>query len=353
MKKINILSIDGGGIRGVLPAVIIREIENRLSEKTGKKEYISNYFDFIAGTSTGGILTACYLTPENNLPKYSASDAVNLYKNYGKDIFKKNKLRTIMSGFAILDEKYSAKNLEKLLDQFFKEQTIKEFIKPAIITSYDIEKREVIIHSKLDAEKESNHNFKIKDVTRATSAAPTYFEPAAIKNLNNEKFALIDGGVFASNPTMCAYSEVRNIDFKKVLNQKDKPSFPTAKDMFIVSIGTGTIEKSYPYKRMRKAGLALWVKPIIDIMMTSNADTVDYHLKQIFDTLTPEDKKNYIRLEPQLKKGNSKMDDVTSENLTNLELDALKFVYSNENTINNIVNHLLSDSVDKNTEILV
>lgn len=353
MKKINILSIDGGGIRGLLPAVIIREIENRLSEKTGKKEYISNYFDFIAGTSTGGILTACYLTPEKNLPKYDASEAVKLYKIHGNEIFKKSKIREITSLFSIFDEKYSAKNLEKLLLRFFENKTIKEFIKPGIITSYDIENRKVMIHNKLDAEKDEGHNFKIRDIARATSAAPTYFEPALIKNLKNDEFALIDGGVFASNPTMCAYSEARGIDFKKVLNKIDKPSFPTAKDMYIVSIGTGTVEKKYSYKKMKRAGLAAWVKPVIDIMMTSNASTVDYHLKQIYDTLEPKLKKNYIRLEPKIIKANAKMDDVTSKNLNNLELDALNFIYSNEMKINAIVDHLLMNDIEKDTQLFV
>jgi uncharacterized protein len=354
MKKIRILSIDGGGIRGVLPAVIIREIENRLSEKTGKKEYIADYFDLIAGTSTGGILTACYLTPnEHQRPKFSAADAVQLYLNKGKEIFKKNKLKNILSLFSVLDEKYDAKNLECILNDYFEDKTIKDFIKPSIITSYDIEKRKVMIHSQTNAQNKKCSNFKIKDIARATSAAPTYFEPALINNEDNNRFALIDGGVFASNPAMCGYSEARTIDFKKELNDTSKPSFPSAKNMFIVSVGTGTIEKKYTYQKMKKAGLAKWVKPVIDIMMTANADTVDYHLKQIYNTLNNEDQKHYLRLEPTLEKSSPKMDDVSEKNLKNLELDALNYVYKNETKINYIVENLFKNHIDKiNTSTL-
>jgi Patatin len=87
--KIRILSLDGGGIRGIIPATIMVEIENRLQMRTGNPDArIADFVDLIAGTSTGGILTSIYLCPgPDNRPKFAAKDALDLYLNNGKDIF--------------------------------------------------------------------------------------------------------------------------------------------------------------------------------------------------------------------------------------------------------------------------
>ena len=89
---IRILTIDGGGIRGIIPAVILDYIERGIQRKTSNKNAcLADYFDLIAGTSTGGILTCFYLLPsaskEGLHSKYPASEAIHLYANHGKDIF--------------------------------------------------------------------------------------------------------------------------------------------------------------------------------------------------------------------------------------------------------------------------
>ena len=78
-----ILSISGGGIRGIIPAIILSHIEKHVGKP------ISKCFDLIAGTSTGGIIATLLSVPENNKPKYSASQVVELYKQFGTQVFKK------------------------------------------------------------------------------------------------------------------------------------------------------------------------------------------------------------------------------------------------------------------------
>ena len=184
----------------------------------------------------------------------------------------------VKSGFGITDEKYSADELEEALQDTFQDKMLSDLLKPCIISSYDIRNakphffKQHKSHNKI-------FNYKIKDVARATSAAPTYFEAARIKNELGTPYALVDGGLFANNPTMVAYSEARTMKFP------DKINYPTAKDMLIVSIGTGSQSQSYSYKKVKDWGLVNWVKPIIEIMMSGNSSATHYHLTQIFDTL--------------------------------------------------------------------
>ncbi|HTB32442.1 MAG TPA: patatin-like phospholipase family protein, partial [Bacteroidia bacterium] len=93
-KTIKILSIDGGGIRGVLPATFLSALEEKLQETTGDKDFrLAQYFDLIAGTSTGGLLACMYLTPDDNnalIPKYTARQALEFYFGYGDSAFTPN-----------------------------------------------------------------------------------------------------------------------------------------------------------------------------------------------------------------------------------------------------------------------
>ena len=88
--------------------------------------------------------------------------------------------------------------------------------------------------------------------------------------------------------------------------------------MLIVSIGTGSVKKKYPYDDFKDAGMIKWIQPLIDIMMSGNSETVDYQLKQIYETLDPEHTKDYYRIQPLLDKADPAMDNAEQENLDNL-----------------------------------
>lgn len=321
MKKVRILSIDGGGIRGILPGVVLTRLEKKIQDKTGSQNLrLSDMFDFMAGTSTGGILTLAYLMPnENGQTKFTAQDAVNLYLDRGDEIFDANLWQRMKSGKGILDEKYNAKELEEALEDNFEDTKFNELLKPCIISSYDIRNGKPHFFKQHKSENKI-YNFKVKDIARATSAAPTYFETARIKNDIGTPFPLIDGGVFVNNPSLVAYSEVRSMTFNNINH------LPTAKDMMIVSIGTGSVSKNYEYKKAKNWGAVGWIKPIIEIMMSGNSQTVHYHLQQIFGTLNDNDKNDYHRLEPKVRTANIEMDNASIENMTKLKDDAISYL---------------------------
>ena len=311
-----ILSIDGGGIRGIIPGTILKYVEVKLQEFSGnKKARIADYFDLIAGTSTGGILGCCYLLKNktNDNPKYTAQQIVNLYLNHGKDIFHRTVFQRLSSGDGLLDEKYSKKELQKVLKKYFGDANLSELLKPTLITAYEIEKRKAHFFTQHNAS-ESGNDFLVRDVAEATASAPTYFECARIKDDLNRDYTLVDGGLFANNPTLCAYAEARKL-FKK---DDDSNGSITASDMLILSLGTGNSKKIYPYDKAKDWGMARWVKPVIEIMMSGVSETVDYQVRQIYDAICCPDQ--YLRIEaPLLKPADSEMDNASKKNLRALK----------------------------------
>jgi len=306
MKKI--LAIDGGGIRGIIPGQILIALERKLQLRTNNdRARIADYFDFFAGTSTGGILSCICLCPSEKDPgkaRFSAEQAVNLYVENGHRIFDVTLLQRILSMNGTRDEKYNAAELEALLDLYFGNLRLSQLLKPCLIPSYDIKRREARFFAQHDyASKGESSDFLVRDVCRATSAAPTYFETALVQSLSNVSYPLIDGGVFANNPALCAYSEVSNANGN-----------PTARDMFIVSLGTGSESKAYNYKEAKDWGAVGWIRPIIDVMMAGASETTHYHLTKIFAAAG--NNGNYIRIQPSsLGDANTEMDDASEPNI--------------------------------------
>ncbi len=344
MKKIRILSVDGGGIRGIIPGTILMQLEKILQKKSGSSNRkLGDYFDMIAGTSTGGILACLYLMPgENGKAKYSAEEAVDLYIKKGHIIFDRTLKEKILSAGGIVHEKYSQDALYGLLTNYFGDETLNHFIKPSLITSYEITDRKSIFFTSADATDDLN-NFKIRDVARATSAAPTYFSPAHIQSLDGQIYTLVDGGMFANNPALCAYAEARKTLFSKALNDNDKKDKPTAQDMIIVSLGTGSVKKQYHYNDFKHAGEIKWLEPVIDILMSGNSETVAFQLTEMYLTLEEEFQKNYYRIEPGLKEACSEMDEATAQNINNLYQAGLTYVHDNINVLEEIADKILEN----------
>lgn len=345
MKKINILSIDGGGIRGILPGVILAYLEKQLQGETDNPDArLSDYFDLLAGTSTGGILTCMYVTPDDNgKPKFTAQEAVDLYLTNGQAIFSIPFGRRILNLFGLFEARYPVKNLEKILSDYLEEKKLSEALKPCLITSYEIFQRKTIFFNKIDTTKNETRDFRLRDIARSTSAAPTYFKPAEIHSTYGNPLYLVDGGMFANNPSMCAYAEARTIKFSDISACKEKPDYPTATEMILVSIGTGSQGDSYPYRKAKKWGVVGWLKPLIDILMSGNSETVHYELKQLFGAADPANLANYFRLEPSVGTAQSDMDLATPENMHALEEAGKTFVSNNRNQLDKIVKLLIAN----------
>ena len=318
LKKV--LAIDGGGIRGIIPGQFLLEMEKQFGIS------VSDHFDLVAGTSTGGILTCAYLCPDgqSGRPKFSAEEVVGLYFEKGCQIFNIPTFHRIRTVGGLFDEKYPAAGLESVLQSYFGDIWLSELLKPTVITSYDIEKRKGHFFYQHKANQIEGYDFKVKDLCRATSAAPTYFECANIISKKAESYALIDGGVFVNNPALVAYAEGRQIF------ERDNGEKATAKDMKILSLGTGYTRKAYEYDKAKRYGMAQWVQPVIDVMMSASAEVADFQLQKIYDTIT--NPKQYLRVDSDLVHTdvNPEMDNTTPQNMKALKAHGIKLFEENK-----------------------
>jgi uncharacterized protein len=307
-KKVRILSLDGGGIRGVIPATILTWVEKELQRLSGNPDAkLADFFDMIVGTSTGGLIGCFLLVPDSENPlkcKNSAAEALKFYEEKGSFIFSK-RTGWIFRGIDYLRKgvRFPADNLESLLEKEFANLRMAQLTKHALITAYDLNSSSAVFFNSREVGKyKEEREFLVRDVLRSTSAAPTYFAPAKIKNLSKllleETFLInLDGGVFANNPTMCAYAEARSTNFEQIGLNK-----PSAKDMLVLSIGTGATKKRRKNRNNSgKKSLLGWASSISDIMMDGGLDTVNYQVNRIFESLEEEYRGNYLRLNVPMK----------------------------------------------------
>ncbi|WP_353279022.1 patatin-like phospholipase family protein [Wolbachia endosymbiont (group B) of Longitarsus flavicornis] len=293
-----ILSVDGGGIRGIIPAIILAEIEKRT------RRTIAEIFDLMAGTSTGGIVVAGLYKKDK--PQYSANDLVEFYREYGPYIFKSSFFRrSILSWFNCTQ--YPHKNIEYVLHKYFGDDVFKNTLSNVLITSYDIHNNCPFFFKSW-----KEGNIKLKDALRAATAAPTYFIPKHLK-IDQIDRVLVDGGVFANNPAACAYASGKKL-------------FPND-DIVLLSIGTGRTDRSIEYANSKRFGKIGWIKPLIHVMFSSSLDAVNYQLNQVIAD-------KYIRIQSQLKIASPDMDNITSKNIKSLQQEAKAMIEENQKVIN-------------------
>lgn len=337
---LRILSIDGGGIRGILPGQVLLALEQKLQEKSADPDArLADYFDLLAGTSTGGILTCLYLFPDSqrsSRPLFSAKEAVDIYLRHGNAIFKNDLRDKNFSAGNFMREKYPSDSIEALLKSYFGDVKLSELLKPCLITSYNILNRSTHFFTRHDAKEKKGYDFFLRDVARATSAAPAYFEPAHITSLTGISYPLVDGGVFANNPALCAYAEARH-QFRRPTGFKNV----TAADMFLLSVGTGSRKKKYNHDQEAGWGSQGWIEPTLDIIMSGATDTVDFQLKQIFDAA--DSGKNYIRIDPEMGDADTEMDNASDENLQALKEAGIAAAEKKEAELERIADFLLAD----------
>lgn len=293
-KLFRILSIDGGGIRGILPGQIMVSLEKKLQDATGDKDArIADYFDLIAGTSTGGILSCAYTCPdENGRPKFTAQEAVDIYLEFGDSIFSTPIMQKVTSVIGLFGPKYPPYVLENLLKEKLGETKISEALSNIIIPSFNLDDGDTKFFTSSDSKK-NKKDYYMWEVARSTSAAPTYFPASHAGNLRDSMKGFIDGGVFANNPTMCALVEAYkvDVDLHRKYHVESRgiagltPGNSVLENVFVLSLGTSNHDSNYPFEKHAHKGMVTWIKPLIDIMMSGVSETVAYQVEQLFRLL--------------------------------------------------------------------
>jgi hypothetical protein len=249
-----ILSIDGGGIRGLIPATILATMERQACKPLGQ------LFDLVAGTSTGGIIAAAVAA---GIPM---ERVVNLYRERASEIFSRGPAKRLTSLGGLADEKYEASGLKRCLKDVFGELRLSDLRTDVLITACTLSGAPHFFKSR-KARLDKADDYFLEDVCLATSAAPTYFPPAEITDVDGKvTHYLVDGGLVANNPAMCAVTEAF----------KAGEPFP-----WLLSIGTGADDSHMDIEAARHCGLLSGGAGVLKLAFGGPGNAVDCQCREL------------------------------------------------------------------------
>jgi len=284
-RKFRILALDGGGIRGAISAKILE----RVQEKIGQP--LNEYFDLIAGTSTGSILAASLVLGKN------PQELIEIYQKQGKQIFKTNFFRKNI-GYWLKQPKYSNEGLKTVLKDHFAEITLENLREESkkrypssnpkarlLILAYNTTQRATnFFLSPLVDEKPWYQKAKLWEVCLSSSAAPTFFPPYQFDLFQETstdsagEYTFVDGGVAANNPSLAAL--VHALGIEKIDGQR-----VNIEDISLLSIGTGRTTKPLEFEKVNSWGALNWASQIPEVFMGGQfqitADLCDQLIRSI------------------------------------------------------------------------
>jgi len=310
-NRFRVLSFDGGGVRGVIPAVWLTVLEERLGSP------LAEHFDLLAGTSTGAIL-AC--ASSAGIP---AAEILRDYEQLGREVFPacgarlwNRFLRTFTQGLSA--PKYDDAGLERALRGRFGARVFGELRVPTLVTAYDVSTRAAVVFKTAGRTRRGDpwrwDAVPVWEIVKASASAPVYLPAHLLGGA-----PLVDGGVVANNPAACALAEA-------VRMNRERPEGERAAydDFVVVSLGTGSSARSIPAAEAREWGGLQWVLPLIDVLFDGAADAVDY----IVDKLAPSGR--YVRFQMDLDPECDAMDDADPANLARLRDGARAWLESEQ-----------------------
>ncbi|RAM53175.1 MAG: patatin [Hapalosiphonaceae cyanobacterium JJU2] len=347
--KYKILAIDGGGIRGIIPALILAEIEKRTQKQ------IFSLFDLITGTSSGGIL-ALGLTkprlnpdPSNSSPiaEYSAEDLVKLFAEYGAEIFYEPFWEKILGKIEdiFIQPKYSSQSREEIFKQYFGDAFLATNLTEVFVPSYDIEQRiPVFFTNKVEKQQTGSHNFRklclgftLTDAALATSATPTYFPPHRIPTTHNTNgfYTLVDGGLVANNPAHLAILEAQ-------MGKQENKQILNLEEILVVSLGTGSLTSVYPYNEVKNWGLLQWGIPLLNMVFDGGSEVIAGQLERLFASSEQAIKNSYYRFQTFLPSDLEVIDNTKPENIRQLKALAHELITKKTQEIDELCGLLTS-----------
>lgn len=289
-----LLSVDGGGIRGIIPITMLTLLEEQLGKKPGE------LFDGFAGTSTGGIIAAALTVRDPANPKrplHSAKEIQDLYLNQGREIFANSYFHKMKTLFGLLGPKYEVEGFTNLLKQELGKASLKGSIKDLCLTSFDLLSHHGYLFENFHPP--ASGDCPLIDAVLATSAAPTYFPSHAFQGHN-----LVDGGLLDNNPSSWAYFEL--LKAGKFAN----------KEVYIVSIGTGYFPDASD--SASSENLLDAAPRVIDDLFDAADETIDETMQAL--------KVHYIRWQPLLySEKQAAMDNTSEKNVQELKAIAEEY----------------------------
>jgi patatin-like phospholipase/acyl hydrolase len=281
---LRILSLDGGGVRGVMSTVMLKALEERLGEP------LHRHFDLIAGTSVGAILAAAVAqgrTADEAQHVFESEIAATFEPKQGSLIHRV--VRQVRG-----KPKYCELALTASLRRIFGASVLGDAAVPVVVVAYDIMRKSPVAFR---SDNPKHKYLETWEVVKTSSAAPTIFEEHTIRYADNSPGYLVDGGLCANNPVLLALSEA-DADLHEIE---------------VVSIGTGAVRN----KKQQVRSVLDHSKVVAEAAFYGSSNTADRIAGRFLGS-------RYFRLQPPIHDGLAKLDGV--ENIPKLTDAALTYL---------------------------
>ncbi|XP_043690711.1 probable inactive patatin-like protein 9 [Telopea speciosissima] len=279
-KKTRILSIDGGGTKGIIAGAALIHLEDQIQAKTGDSQSrIIDFFDILAGTGIGAIFSAMLTADDGNgRPLFTARDAVKFVQEKHSEMFKIKH-----EGILRRRRRFSSKKFDKVLKEALSREngkvlTLKDTCKPLLVPCYDLNSSAPFVFSRADAAESPSFDFELWKACRATSATPSLFKPFHLTSIDGKTSCLaIDGGLVMNNPTAAAVTHALH-------NKRDFPSVNGVEDLLVLSLGNGPLSgpSPSPLRRQLHRNGECSTTSVVGIVLDGISETVDQMLGNAF-----------------------------------------------------------------------
>ncbi|MCA9507359.1 MAG: patatin-like phospholipase family protein [Myxococcales bacterium] len=293
-RPIRVLSLDGGGIRGILEVMSLTEIEDEIGKP------INQIFDVMVGSSTGGLIAlALSIGDEQGKAFYSARSLLEFYTKMGREVFHSTVSHKLSTGFGLWGPKYQSAVLKEHLERVLGDTMMSQALVPVIITGYHVDGETGVEFSSADAKEfPFDKDCLMREVAQATSAAPVYFDLANVEFSWGTLHGVADGGLYRNNPALIAYVNAHRM-------------FP-GRDIEVYSFGTGKIGAEELQRELNGRGLINWVGPILKHFQIGDIEADNTMLHKL---INEDGKQNFFRVDIDVHRDFRAMDNVKRKNI--------------------------------------
>jgi len=318
-----ILSIDGGGVRGLVAAIVLEALDAEF-RAAGKTCAVSECFDLIAGASSGAIIAAALAMPGTDGDGgFTPSQIRRVFETEARRIFPQR----YFTGLPIIGRLpqlfgplYRPDGLAGVLRKYFGDVVFASANRNIMIPVYSIDPRDIVLFKggpryEADDEASAYSLIRLRDAIMGSTAAPTFFPPHRIETPDGARsWTAIDGSVYINDPAMAAVAEAKRL-------------FP-GEAVHVVSLGTGRQTRNYPFDEARHWGFSQWISPtgrfrtpLISAIHDGQARTVNRQLMYLLG-------ERYVRFDYRLERGrgSDRIDDASKRNLNRLTRGAMEMV---------------------------
>jgi uncharacterized protein len=322
-KRFAALAIDGGGVRGLIPAMLLQDLEKRAESKVGE------LFDYFAGSSAGAIVVSGISLKDPVIPgkaKFAASDIVHLFRDDGKKIFP---AKTINVGGYFTSPKYDSQALLDVLASYYgRDAKMDDLLGYPILTSFETNRQKLYTFEKKNLD---FAHVPLVSLVAASGAAVPYF-PAVEMVIDGESHCFIDGGFAANNPAQLLHSKILHYE-------------GSSADVMLLSLGTGKCDgEGVAYGRCKNWGLLGWGEKLVQFIFQGTSCAVEEQLRQ---TYSANDSRCYWRLQPSYADVSLNFENASDVALQSLQTIAGEFIDAHEDELREVAKSLEDERIFK------